>query len=234
MSRMRRSKLATERGAATRVAARLRLWLSAAVVVALSVALLVSLRARHGALATPPCPTGTREDAAREGRVRALLETLPDGAALSRRVPSARLCFGAQAVPATTPDRRLLLDAAAGDAESAARVRHLLAHHAAPFAPVRGFDPARPCAPQLSAALDAEARALVREVADRARLSVSAPRLPFAFSAEVLRAPDDAARVRLVRAFLDAHPAGGGGVDAVALGYAAACARAGRPRGAVD
>ena len=231
---MRRSKLATERGAATRLAARLRLWLSAAVVVALSVALVVSLRARHAALAPPACPIGSREDAAREARVRALLETLPDGAALSRRAPAVRLCFGARRVPATTPDRRLLLDAAASDAETAARVRHLLAHHAEPFAPLRGFDPARSCAPQLNAALDAEARALVREVADRVRLQVSAPRLAFAFSDEVLRASDDAARVRLVHAFLDAHPAGGGGVDAVAFGYAAACAREARPRGGVD
>lgn len=91
---------------------------------------------------------------------------------------------------------------------------------------VQGFDASRPCAAQLDGALDAEARAFVREIADRVRLSVRAPIQPFAFADVVLRAPDEGTRVRLVRAFIDAHPNGGGGIEALASGYAVACARA--------
>jgi hypothetical protein len=214
--------------------ARAKLWLGAALLLAVFVTLLVASRARRAALQAPPCPPGLREDAPRAARVRRLVATLPDGAALWRGEPFARLCFGESRVPATMPDGRLVLDGQASDAEVAARVRHLLAHHATRFAPVHGFDSARACAPQLDEALDAEARALVRELADRERLHVSSPRLAFAFADDVRRAPDDAARVRLVRAFLDAHPHGGGGVDALAAGYAAACARAVSGRRASD
>lgn len=204
----------------------MRLWVSAAMIVGLFVALVVASRARRASLEAPPCPQGLREDAARESRIRALVVTLPHGADWLRALPSARFCFGAMSVPATMEDARLVLDAHASDAETAARVKHLLAHHGEPFAPVQGFDASLPCAPQVSAALDAEARALVGEIADRARLAVTVPRLRFAFGGDVERAPDDDARVRIVRAFLDAHPDGGGGIDALATGYAAACARA--------
>lgn len=169
-------------------------------------------------------------DPARERRIRALVITLPGGAARLREVPAARFCFGEMRVPATLGDARLVLDATAGDAETAARVMHLLAHHTSPFAPVDGFDSSRPCAPQVDAALDAEARALVREIADRARLHVDSPRLPFAFAADVHRAADDASRARIVRAFIDAHPDGGGGLDALASGYTAECERTRAPR----
>ena len=211
-------------------AARIRLWLGVAIVLALLFGLvLVSRRRRAVSEAAPraaPCVAGTREDPPREARIRALVATLPGGVERLRGVSAARFCFGDRFdVPATTRDGRLELDARASDVETAARVSHLLAHHVTPFAPVTGFDRARPCAPQVAAALDAEAVALVRELADRRRLSVSAPRLEFAFSAEVARAADDAARVRIVRAFIDAHPDGGGGIDALATGYASTCAR---------
>jgi len=211
-------------------AGRVRLWLGVIFVVALFLGLVLLSRGRRAAPeAVPratPCVAEMREDPPREARIRALVATLPGGVERLRVVTAARFCFGDRFdVPATTRDGRLELDARASDAETAARVRHLLAHHVTPFAPVTGFDPARPCAPQVAAALDAESVALVQELADRRRLSVSAPRLEFAFAADVARAADDAARVRVVRAFIDAHPDGGGGIDALATGYAFTCAR---------
>jgi hypothetical protein len=208
-----------------------RLWLGVSVVLALFVGFALVSRGRRAvpdaAPRAAPCVAEMREDPRREARIRALVATLPGGIERLRVVTAARFCFGDRFdVPATTRDGRLELDARASDAETAARVSHLLAHHVAPFPPVTGFDPAQPCAPQVSAALDAEAAALVQELADRQRLSVSAPRLEFAFAAEVERAADDAARVRIVRAFIDVHPDGGGGIDALATGYASTCARA--------
>lgn len=224
--RATRSRAPTaQRAATTATIARAKLWLSTAVLLAGLVALIVASRALRTSLDARPCPPATHQDATRERQVRLLVATLPDGTSLLRTVPFARFCFGETRIPSTTSDRRLLLDAAASDAETAARVRHLLTHHTVPFAPVQGFDAARPCAAQIDAALDAEAHALVREVADRVRLRLVSPRLSFAFSEAVLHAPDDATRASIVRAFIDAHPHGGGGIDAVASGYAAECAR---------
>lgn len=212
--------------APAQTAARVRLWLAVSVVVALFLGIVLVSRGRRVVTRAAPCAAEMREEPAREARIRAIVATLPGGIERLRVVAAARFCFGdGFAVPATTRDARLELDARASDVETAARVSHLLAHHVMPFAPVTGFDRAQPCAPQVAAALDAEAVALVQELADRRRLSVSAPRLEFAFAAEVERAADEAARMRIVRAFIDAHPDGGGGIDALATGYATSCAR---------
>lgn len=204
----------------------MRLWLGAALIVGIFATVIVVSRMRRPSFAAPACPEGKREDAARTMRIRALVATLPDGEARLRVSTSALFCFGEMDVPATLPDARFVLDAQASDAEAAARVFHLLTHHMGAFPPVDGFDRTRACAAQVDVALDAEARALVRELADRERLHVDAPRLAFAFTDAVKRAPDEATAIRIVRDFIDAHPNGGGGIDALATGYMTQCSDA--------
>jgi archaemetzincin len=173
------------------------------------------------------CPAQATPDDGRFERVLALAHVLDPSLPRRLRQRGVRPCWLPQGAPVgggvVTRDGRLMLDAAASDAEVAARVRHLLAHLEVAFPPISGFDAARSCDAQVAEALDGEAEALATEVADRLRLGVVAPRHRFAFEAEARALADPAARRRIVRAWLEAHPGGGLGVDALGDAYARRC-----------
>jgi archaemetzincin len=184
-------------------------------------------KAEAGPRPQATCPLHAVPDDGRFARVLRLGASLDPGLPARVRAAGARPCWLPQGAPAggggVTPEALLMLDAASSDAELAARLRHLAAHLAAPFAPRTGFDPARPCDAQVAEALDGEAEALAAEVVDRVRLAVDAPRHRFAFEAEARAAADHAARRALVRRWLEAHPEGGPGVDALGEAYARRC-----------
>lgn len=170
--------------------------------------------------AAPACPEGTRADPARGEAVLRRLGSAAEGAAIRARAPAPRAyCVGPRAVSVVTSDGALLVDERLGEAEAAARVGHLLLHTGGDRA-VDALDRPgdRACAALVAAALDEEARALAVELSLRRALGVTAPVVRFAFEED----PRDAEAGR-IRAWLDAHPDGGPGVDALAAGYDARC-----------
>lgn len=179
-----------------------------------------------------PCPQGFAEDAARTAHVLSRLATVPETRELVRRTSGlrGRLCLGTVPVPMITTERVLLLSRGAGDDETAARVAHLLSHLDGHFPPVDGFDARAPCAPQVDAALHAEARAMDLELRLRTHFAVRDPRLHFAFTDEWTAAPSRAERIDVVYRWLVAHPHGGEGVDSLAGAYRARCRELQRPR----
>jgi hypothetical protein len=167
------------------------------------------------------CPAGFAEDAARGDRALTRLTTVSETRDLVRRTSGrrGRLCFGQVDVPLITTDRVLLLSRAAADGETAARVAHLLSHLDGHFPPIDGFDAHAACAPQVDAALHAEARAMDLELRLRQRFSVRAPTLRIAFADAWTAAPSP----QLAYEWLVTHPHGGEGVDALGDAYAARC-----------
>jgi hypothetical protein len=161
--------------------------------------------------------------------VLATLETIEEGRDVKERalrVASPRICFGPIGASAVTTEGVILLDDALGEAEAAARVGHLLVHveRGSPLAPQ--VDPSR-CEEAVDRALTAEASALELELRLRRALGVLSPRVRYAFEEEVVRAAPEA-RVGRIKAYLQAHPHGAPGLDALAAGYRQRCLE-GRP-----
>jgi hypothetical protein len=121
----------------------------------------------------------------------------------------------------------LMLDARAGDDETAARLAHLVTH-LVDGAPYRD-DPAddRDGFVRVAEALLAEARALDRELAARRALGVRDPVVVYELAAEWAEADEDA-RVAVIADWLEAHPDGGPGVDALGRAFRDRCERAAR------
>jgi hypothetical protein len=175
--------------------------------------------------ALPPCPDRHREDADRTRRIREALDATARGRELLRRAdgsPPLRVCYGRVDEPGITPERVVLLDDREGDAESAARLGHLLLHaiEGLPMDPsgARG----RPCDERVAEAVEVEARAHALELELRRDLGVTAPRARFAFEDAFWAAPADR-RVEVIRAWLEAHPRGGAGVPGFIESYGRAC-----------
>lgn len=169
--------------------------------------------------ADPGCPAGLAPDAARTQALIARLAAVDEGAAVTRRLTGApRVCFGQVAVSAVSHEGVVLLDSAMPDAEAAARLGHLLLHvldgSPAPSAGEADCDAA------VRRALDIEARAFAMELRLRQALGVTG--LRYGFEEDLRRAPIEA-REATIRAWLEAHPAGGQGVDALAEGYRRRC-----------
>ena len=168
----------------------------------------------------PACPQPLAEDGARTRAIQALLSTDREASALL--VESAgrvTLCFGAVAEPSVTSDGALLLDASQPAPEAAARVAHLL-HHRRAGSPLVGHR-SSDCDRWVEAALDEEAQAHALEI----RLLLAAGRpARFPFAAEAWAAPEDQ-RVEIIHRWLREHPAGFGGVPALATSYQSRCMR---------
>jgi hypothetical protein len=168
------------------------------------------------------CPEGQRSDEDRTRRVRTLLASTPAGQRLLQRVRQPlRICYADGIATAITTTGALALDSAEGDAESAARLGHLL-QHAVEGAPLtRGLD--RPCPVLVEDAIRAEARAHALELELRRALGVTRPRRPLPFEAAYWAAPA-ASRLEQVRAYLWSHPSGGDGLPGLVDAYRQRCA----------
>lgn len=163
-----------------------------------------------------------RADEPRARGLVALLEGAPEGAAIAGRVSAgaARVCFGQVPVSAVTPEGVVLLEATLADAEAAARLGHLLLHVVEGSPAPRAGEP--DCEAAVRRALAAEARALAMELRLRRALGVTAPALRYEFEEDFWRAAPGE-REGVVLAYLEAHPHGGPGVDALAEGYRRRC-----------
>lgn len=169
--------------------------------------------------ADPGCPAGLSADAARTQQLLARLAAVEEGAAITRRLQGApRVCFGQVAVSAVSHEGAVLLDSAMPEAEAAARLGHLLLHalDGSPAPRAGEVD----CDAAVRRALDIEARAFAVELLLRQALGVTGIR--YGFEEDFRRAPIEAREAR-IRAWLEAHPAGGQGVDALADGYRRRC-----------
>lgn len=169
----------------------------------------------------PPCPEGALDQPARAEAIVARLGSVPAGAALveSSRARLGRICFG-RGASVIDDDRTVLLDRALREGEAAARLGHLMMHARDGSPYQAGPD----CDGVVARALDTEARAHVVELELRRALSVRGEALVYEIEATFWATPERE-RVALVRAWLESHPEGGGGFDALGAGYRERCER---------
>lgn len=171
----------------------------------------------------PPCPEGALDLPARADAIVARLASVPEGAALieATRPRLGRICFGRGPSVLEERERHVVLDTALGPGEAAARLGHLLMHvrDGSPYAP--GAD----CDAVVARALDAEARAHALELELRRALSAERGALSFGELEAAFWDAPASERVAGVRAYLEAHPDGAPGIDALASGYRARCER---------
>lgn len=156
-------------------------------------------------------------DEGRAARVRGLLASVR-----SELAPSVEdtLCFG-EGPGAVTHAGVVVLPVAAGDAEAAARLAHLVAHRRRPPWPEdASLD--QDCDVLVARALAEEARAHVQELEVRAALGVETPAHVFDNEAAIMALPA-AARVEAMQAHLRAHPEGGGGYEPLGGDYRRRC-----------
>ncbi len=172
------------------------------------------------------CPKGARQDEPRRQR---LLSMLLAAGEESRRLAlrgrdKVRFCFMERKHSVVTTEGKLLLDPRWQDGELAARVGHLLFHvvEGLPYRD-RGTD-SRTCQARVAEALRREAQSLALELRLRKALQVGKPTVAFEFTAEVRSAPEGE-RTEVIYAYLQAHPHGGPGIDALGAGYLARCRR---------
>lgn len=172
----------------------------------------------------PPCPEGALDLPARADAVVARLASVPEGAALIEETRSrlGRICFGRGPSVLEERERHVVLDAALGEREAAARLGHLLSHvHTG-----SPYQPGPDCDAVVARALDAEARAHALELELRRALSVQQPSsLSFGELEPAFWAAPEDRRVAVVREYLEAHPEGAPGIDGLAAGYRARCDR---------
>jgi len=188
-------------------------------------AALVVCACRESEPRAPACPDGFVADAARATRIFHALERDPEGAKLideARSRGAITSCFGSMEVSAVTTERVVLFDEQLGDEEAAARLGHLIEHV------VEGLSAEKrdgeTCEEVVRRALAHEAAALSRELRLRRALGVGAAKIRYELEEAFWAAqPDD--REALVLAYLEAHPNGAPGIDALAAGYAQRCRR---------
>lgn len=164
------------------------------------------------------CDAPFREDAAREERIRGLLEGVEETRTLART--SAIFCFGVREISVVTTDAELMIDERPDDPEVAARVAHLLEHVA------RGYpmtdEPGGDCDARLETALDKEASALALELRVRRALHVTEPRTRFDFEEDYFELTE-AEATELIDRWLHDHPTGGPCVEGLAIAYRERC-----------
>jgi hypothetical protein len=199
--------------------------------------LLAVIACDRGARPHPPERDGCAEghvDEARTRRVLALLSTARAGRSLLERARRPlRVCHGHGIAPTITTEGALALDSAEQDAESAARLGHLLQHavHGAPLS--KSFDPARSCSALVREAIDAEASAHALELELRRALGVMHPRRVLPFEPAYWAAPAGQ-RLDVLRSYFWRHPGGGAGLPGFVDAYSRRCAEIQRrPPGAV-
>lgn len=182
------------------------------------------------------CRGSARADPERAQRIVELLASTTDGRDLLGRAPeSPRICFNEHNPGAVTTEGIFWLDPRASEAESAARLGHLLLHRVEGGVPPPAGDRPRSCPEVVEAAAAAEARAHALELELRRELGVTSPRLTFPFERQFWAAPEPE-RVGVLRDLFLAHPDGAPGVLGVAAAYRHRCVDAGpaRPPGAPD
>ncbi len=170
--------------------------------------------------ASPSPPPGCAVDRARAARVLDTLAGIADAEGLVTEGVEAHLCF-ASGVGTVWPGGVIALPSDLDDAPAAARLVHL-AHHVRHGRGLVAHEPrgGRDCERLVDEALDDEAAAHVVEMQVRATLVLSPSR--YANEREILALPRPS-RAAAVRAFLDAHPGGGGGYEPLASDYRARC-----------
>jgi hypothetical protein len=173
--------------------------------------------------AVPPpaaCPEGFFADPPRSAALASRLASVPEGASLVAAAGDRVICFGKPARSVVTLDRQFLLEACEPEAPATARLGHLMLHLAE--GSLLDGGPVRcDCNAWVDEALGAEARALSLEIRLRRALGAG-DAARYAFEAAYWEALP-AAQEGAVLAFLRTHPHGGGGVDALAAGYARRC-----------
>lgn len=132
------------------------------------------------------------------------------------------ICFSETTVPSVTTDGVFVLDPRIGEAESAARLGHLLLHRAEGMPFTSGFDRSRPCDEVVAEAIMAEARAHALELELRRELGVTEPTWTFPFESDFWAARADD-RIELLRVYFRDHPNGGDGVPGFVSGYTRRC-----------
>lgn len=143
------------------------------------------------------CPPGFSQDAERARSIEAMAQVKAPG-----------MCFGPASRSNLGDDGGLRMSDLESEPDAAARLLHLM-QHMEQAAPSPGPD----C---LARWLELEAAAWVVELQARQRLALG---LRYPFEAD-WRGTGDA---KVIHAWLDRNPQGGGGVDALAAGYARSC-----------
>lgn len=159
----------------------------------------------------PRCPMGARPDEARATRLRARLEGTEAAGYLAAEH---RICFTVHGPAVVTDEGDVMLPRDERDDALAARLGHLLEHI------VRGTlrnDPAASCDVLVAEALRREASAYALEI--RLRDGFGLPRAPFVELETAYRATGEPG----ILAWLEAHPEGGAGIDALARSYHQRC-----------
>lgn len=168
------------------------------------------------------CGPGQQDNPARAAAVRALLAKVKAGRGLWSRAPAGlQICFVESGVPSIATDGVITLDRRAADAESAARLGHLLLHAVEGSPLPDKIPPSRSCAEVVQNALGAEARAHARELTLRRQLGIPL-RDGHPFEQAFWAAPEPR-RVELLRAYFRAHPAGGAGLPGYVSAYTQRC-----------
>jgi hypothetical protein len=150
------------------------------------------------------------------------LASAPAGRDLLARAPGPlRICFVEIPVAAVTTEGTFLLDPRTPDAESAARLGHLLLHQIEGGLNIEGA-PDRPCERVVDQAIWAEARAHALELELRRALGVTDPRRRFPFEDAFWAAPPEE-RVATLHHYFRAHPEGDSILPGFVSAYAARC-----------
>jgi hypothetical protein len=168
-------------------------------VIALLLALIVGVACDRDEPTVPahreetPCPAGLKLDSARAERVLTLLTSVEAGRGVHDRARAPfRLCFGPRDETAVTADGAVLLDTRVPEAESAARLGHLLLHFVDGVRPepLPTPDPdVRSCESAVEESVAAEARAHALELELRKALGVTHPARTFPFENEFWTTP---------------------------------------------
>lgn len=182
-----------------------------------------------GTGASPPaatCPSGARTDDPRAARLASLLGSTDEGHTLADGWLSGvrRICFEEGSLSVITHEHVVLLDARMSDEEAAARLGHLLVHERDGHPMSEPVTPSTDCTALVHEALVRESRAYAAESRLRTALAVHDPVLAFEpiVDAEPRADPEASARWLV---YLEAHPTGAPGIDALGAGYFAQCER---------
>lgn len=175
----------------------------------------------------PQCPAGFAENDNRANRLwERLGKTSAAAALMARSTSKPRICFGPTDLSAITTERVIYFDHQLDESEGAAKLGHLFLHFVDGM-PMSNPTPAD-CKAQVDEALRAEAAAFSLELQLRRELAVTTKKIVYEFDAQYWAAVPDA-RERLVFDYLQAHPDGAPGIDALAAGYAKQCRKSTKP-----
>jgi len=176
----------------------------------------------------PTCPPGSQIDAARTAALGVRLARHPEGARLLSQAGGLRtVCYGALRHSVITEEGVVLLRSDLGQAEAAARFAHLLHHRVEGMPTIDDPADGRGCDERVAEALDREARALALELSLRQSFGVQRPVVRLGVEGR-FREAEEGVRLALLRDWLEAHPDGAQGLDALATGYRRRCEH-GRP-----